>query len=171
MRSGGVTGIHPTKAGHLYISANTPHFWKALCDFVGLHEVAKDERYDSVKKRAQHANEVVPKLRHALSAKSAKEWEAIFGDEVPCSAVRSIEDVFEDDQVQEQELIANHVHPSIGAYKTVGRPIKFGAATAPQKPVGSAPTLGEHSALIMKEAGFSDYEIQAAIKQGAVTSN
>ena len=170
MRSGGVTGIHPTKAGHLYISANTPHFWRALCDFVGLHEAAKDARYDSVKKRAQHADEIVPKLRQALSARSAKEWEALFGDEVPCSAVRSIEDVFEDDQVQEQELMANHVHPSIGAYKTVGRPIKFGAATASQKPVSSAPTLGEHSALIMKEAGFSDHEIEAAIEQGAVTS-
>src|SRR4029078_11042654 len=25
MRSGGITGLHPTKAGHLYVSANTPH--------------------------------------------------------------------------------------------------------------------------------------------------
>jgi len=170
MRSGGVTGIHPTKSGHLYISANTPHFWKALCDFVGLHDVAQDARYDSVKKRAQFADEIVPKLRHALSARSAKEWEALFGDEVPCSAVRSTEDVFEDEQVQEQALVANHVHPSIGAYKTVGRPIKFSAATAAQKPVSQAPALGEHSALIMKEAGFSDHEIQAAIEQGAVIS-
>jgi len=171
MRSGGVTGIHPTKSGHLYISANTPHFWKALCDFVGLHDVAQDARYDSVKKRAQYADEIVPKLRHALSARSAKEWEALFGDEVPCSAVRSTEDVFEDDQVQEQELVASHVHPTIGAYKTVGRPIKFSAATAPQKPVSQAPALGEHSALIMKEVGFRDHEIQAAIAQGAVISN
>jgi len=171
MRSGGVTGIHPTKSGHLYISANTPHFWKALCEFVGLHDVAQDARYDSVKKRAQHADEIVPKLRHALSARSAKEWEALFGDEVPCSAVRSTEDVFEDEQVQEQALVANHVHPSIGAYKTVGRPIKFSAATAPPKPVSHAPALGEHSAMIMKEAGFSDHEIQAAIEQGAVISN
>ena len=30
MRSGGVTGIHPTREGHIYISANTPHFWAAL---------------------------------------------------------------------------------------------------------------------------------------------
>jgi formyl-CoA transferase len=171
MRSGGVTGIHPTKSGHLYISANTPHFWKALCDFVGLHDVARDTRYDSVKKRAQYADEIVPKLRHALSARSAKEWEALFGDEVPCSAVRSTEDVFEDDQVQEQALVASHVHPTIGAYKTVGRPIKFSTATAPQNPVIQAPALGEHSALIMKEVGFSDHEIQAAIEQGAVITN
>src|SRR2546427_8562858 len=31
MRSGGITGIHPTREGYLYISANTAHFWAALC--------------------------------------------------------------------------------------------------------------------------------------------
>src|SRR5262249_44908344 len=40
MRSGGVTGIHPTKKGSLYLSANTPHFWAALCEGVGRPELA-----------------------------------------------------------------------------------------------------------------------------------
>ncbi|WP_369068184.1 CoA transferase, partial [Burkholderia gladioli] len=30
MRSGGITGIHPTREGYLYLSANTPHFWRSL---------------------------------------------------------------------------------------------------------------------------------------------
>src|SRR5258708_33526342 len=32
MRSGGLTGIHPTKEGDIYISANTPRFWRSLCE-------------------------------------------------------------------------------------------------------------------------------------------
>ena len=28
----GVTGIHPTRKGEIYISANTPHFWQSLCE-------------------------------------------------------------------------------------------------------------------------------------------
>ena len=28
MRSGGITGLHPTRQGSLYLSANTPHFWQ-----------------------------------------------------------------------------------------------------------------------------------------------
>src|SRR5690606_14596251 len=66
MRSGGITGIHPTQAGFLYISANTPHFWRALCNLIGLPALADDTRYDSVKKRAEHVNELVPVLREAL---------------------------------------------------------------------------------------------------------
>ncbi|HEX7889665.1 MAG TPA: CoA transferase, partial [Ramlibacter sp.] len=93
MRSGGITGLHPTREGHLYISANTPHFWQALCTKTGLQELLV-ERYDSVRKRAQHHDEIVPKLRAALAARSALEWEALFGEEVPCAAARSVEDMF-----------------------------------------------------------------------------
>ena len=67
MRSGGVTGIHPTRDGYLYISANTPHFWRSLCEKTGLHDLL-DERYDTVRKRAQHAGKIVPRLHQALQA-------------------------------------------------------------------------------------------------------
>ncbi|HST45145.1 MAG TPA: CoA transferase, partial [Luteimonas sp.] len=63
MRSGGVTGIHPTREGHIYISANTPRFWKALCAQTGLDALGDDPRYDTVRKRAEAAGEIVPRLR------------------------------------------------------------------------------------------------------------
>jgi len=90
MRSGGITGIHPTKEGFIYISANTRHFWTALCQKVGLAELATDERYDSVRKRALHKTQIVPLLHDALQARTALEWEALFGDEVPCAAARTL---------------------------------------------------------------------------------
>ena len=68
MRSGGVTGIHPAREGYLYLSANTPRFWKALCDKVGLPDLANDARYDSVRKRADAAGDIVPRLHAALAA-------------------------------------------------------------------------------------------------------
>ena len=60
MRSGGITGLHPTREGYLYLSANTPHFWRALCEKTGLMALHDDPRYDSVKKRAAHRDEIVP---------------------------------------------------------------------------------------------------------------
>src|SRR6185369_8557524 len=55
MRSGGITGLHPTREGYLYLSANTPHFWRALCEKTGLMALHDDPRYDSVKNRAELA--------------------------------------------------------------------------------------------------------------------
>jgi crotonobetainyl-CoA:carnitine CoA-transferase CaiB-like acyl-CoA transferase len=114
MRSGGITGLHPTREGHLYISANTPHFWCALCEKIGLPELAQDERYDTVRKRAQHQSDILPLLHRALAERSALEWEAVFGEEVPCAAARSVEDMFGDRQVLAQGLITDYEHPVVG---------------------------------------------------------
>ncbi len=147
MRSGGITGIHPTKDGYIYISANTPHFWSALCEKVGLFELVNDQRFDSVKKRAAQEGVIVPLLRNALSKRSALEWKSIFGEEVPCSAVRQIEDMFNFPQVLAEEMIASFEHPIVGKYKGFKHPIKFGRTPAPDP--FAAPILGQHTSKIL----------------------
>ena len=147
MRSGGITGIHPTREGYLYISANTPHFWKALCEKIGLPELALNQRYGSVKKRAQHADEILPQLRAALASKSALEWEAHFGEEVPCSAARTVADMFDHPQVTAEQMIGEFNHPIVGSYRGFTRPIKFGRTPGPEP--FAAPLLGQHSEAVL----------------------
>lgn len=143
MRSGGITGIHPTREGHIYISANTAHFWAALCTRLGLPELAQQERYDSVRKRAQHRDELVPLLRQALAARSALEWEALFGEEVPCAAARTVEDMFDDPQVQAEGMITEFAHPVVGSYRGFAGAMEFGRTPGPA--AFAAPTLGQHT--------------------------
>lgn len=154
MRSGGITGLHPTREGHLYISANTPHFWQALCAKVGLPELAADERYDSVRKRAQHFAEIVPRLREALAARTALEWEELFGEEVPCAAARTVEDMFDNEQVLAEDMVANFAHPTLGSYRGFTRAVKFGRTPGPEP--FAAPTLGQHTAKVLKTANAAD---------------
>ncbi len=157
MRSGGITGIHPTRDGHIYISANTPHFWQALCEKTGLPELAANARYDSVRKRAEHRDEIIPKLHAALAARSALEWEALFGETVPCAAARTVEDMFDDPQVAAEELVTTFQHPKVGSYRGFTRAVKFGRTPGPQP--FAAPTLGQHTAQVLAavdEAGESE---------------
>ncbi len=153
MRSGGVTGIHPTREGYIYISANTAHFWKALCEKTGLDALAADARYDSVRKRAQFAAEIVPELHAALAARDAFEWEALFGDEVPCAAARRIEDMFDHPQVLAEDMVGTLEHPVVGRYRGVTHPIKFGRTPGPAP--FAAPTLGQHSEAVLAAAEAS----------------
>ena len=143
MRSGGITGIHPTKQGHIYLSANTQHFWAALCAKTELTEIAANDRYDSVRKRAEHKDELVPKLREALAAHTALEWEAIFGEEVPCAAARAVEDMFDHPQVQAEDMIAEFAHPTLGSYRGFTRAVEFGRTPGPEP--FAAPVLGQHT--------------------------
>jgi len=151
MRSGGITGIHPTRAGHLYISANTPHFWQALCEKIGLPELAANPRYASVRLRAQHADELVPLLRQALAARSALEWETLFGEAVPCAAARAVEDMFDHPQVAAEEMIADIAHPTLGSYRGFTRAIAFDRTPGPAP--FAAPTLGQHTRQLLDTLG------------------
>ncbi|PTR32947.1 crotonobetainyl-CoA:carnitine CoA-transferase CaiB-like acyl-CoA transferase [Luteibacter sp. OK325] len=151
MRSGGVTGIHPTRDGYIYISANTPHFWKALCERTDLHALYNDPRFDTVRKRAEHHEEIVPKLHAALASRTALEWEAHFGDAVPSAAARRIEDMFDHPQVVAEGLVATFDHPVVGQYRGVNHPIHFGRTPAPEP--FAAPTLNQHEALLMTAPG------------------
>ncbi|WP_126243051.1 CaiB/BaiF CoA transferase family protein [Burkholderia gladioli] len=159
MRSGGITGIHPTREGYLYLSANTPHFWRSLCELTGLPGLAADERYDTVRKRAIHRDEIVPQLRAALAQRSALEWESMFGDAVPCAAARSVEDMFDDPQVLAEDMVARFDYPGVGAYRGFKHPIRFGGTPLPEP--FAAPAFGEHSEALLREAGLGSKEIDA----------
>lgn len=158
MRSGGVTGIHPAKEGYLYLSANTPHFWRTLCERAGLPELANDERYDSVRKRAEHAAVLVPRLRAALAQRSALEWEQVFGADVPCAAARTVEDMFAHPQVRAENMVASFEHPALGSYRGFAEAVRFGGAPAPQ-PFG-APAFGQHSAEVLAAHGYTPDQIE-----------
>lgn len=166
LRSGGVTGIHPTADGEIYLSANTPRFWRALCTLVGLPELAEDPNYDTVRKRAKRAAEIVPRIRQALGRQSAAEWEGIFGEQVPCCAVRAIEEMFDHPQVLAEGLVATVKHSRVGSYRGLRKPIQFSAAPGPE-PFG-APSLGQHTDEILLGIGYTSGEIAELRKLGAI---
>jgi len=166
MRSGGITGLHPTREGTLYISANTPHFWAALCELIGLKELATDPRYDTVRKRAENGDELVPLLRRALQARSALEWEERFGERVPCSAVRDIEDMFDHPQVLAEGMVASFAHPRVGSYRGLSRAMVFGPSSAPTP--RAAPAFGQHSDEVLARHGYSEAEIAQLRQEGVI---
>lgn len=165
-RSGGISGLHPTRRGYVYISANTRHFWKALCAKTGLPDLAQSERYDSVRKRAEHVAEILPRLHEALGAHTAEEWEEIFGDDVPSAAARPIEDIFDNEQVMAEGLVTEFEHPLVGKYRGQARSVKFSRTPGPSS--FAAPTFGQHSDAILEEAGCTQEERKLLRERGVV---
>ena len=164
--TGGLTGIHPTKQGALYISVHSNHFFAALCELVGRPELASDPRCVSMRSRAEHAAELVPEIRAALASRTALEWEEIFGERVPCAAVRPIEDMFEHPQVLAEDLVTTLDHPVVGRYRTMTKPVKFSETPGPAPT--AAPVFGQHSDEVLAAHGYSDAEIAALRERGVV---
>jgi formyl-CoA transferase len=123
-----------------------------------LEELAADPAYDTVRKRAAKAHEIVPRIRAALTQKTALEWETLFGERVPCSAVRAVEDMFDHPQVAAQDLIVELEHSRIGRYRGFAGAIGFGDRPAPE--AFAAPALGQDSEELLAEAGYDAEQIE-----------
>jgi formyl-CoA transferase len=110
--------------------------------------------------------ELVPELRSAVAARTAHAWEELFGERVPCAAVRPIEDMFDHPQVLAEDLVATLDHPQVGSYRAMKEPVKFAG------PLGPAPTaartFGQHSDEILASCGYSAKEIAALRQRGVV---
>lgn len=164
--TGGLTGIHPTREGALYISVHSNHFFAALCELIGRPELARDPRCATMRSRAAHSAELVPELRAALAARNALEWEEIFGERVPCAAVRPIEDMFDHPQVGAEDLVTTLDHPVVGRYRTMTKPVKFSDTPGPSP--AAAPTFGQHSDEVLAAFGYSSAEIASLHARGIV---
>jgi len=119
-----------------------------------------------MRSRAAHVAELVPELRAALATRTALEWEEIFGERVPCAAVRPIEEMFDHPQVVAEDLVTTLDHPVVGRYRTMTKPIKF-SDTPGLAPVAS-PTFGQHSDEVLAAHGYSAAEIASLRERGIV---
>ncbi len=100
----------------------------------------------------------MPLLHVALEARTALEWEALFGDDVPCAAARAVEDVFDNEQVLAEEMVATMEHSLVGRYRGLNRSIKFDRTPGPQP--FAAPSFGQHSDAVMNKSGCSQQEVE-----------
>ena len=79
--------------------------------------------------------------------------------DIPCGPINDYAQVFADPQVLARDMVIETEHPTLGHFRTLGSPIKMSAT--PPNVARRAPQLGEHTAEILTEAGFSEEQIAA----------
>ena len=147
-RSTGLNAIFPTRHGHIYLSAATPHFWAALCRLIGCEDMARQPDYDTMEKRAAHRDEIAQRITAALAERTAVEWEALLAGEVPCAVASAVESMFDHPQVLDQGHVATYEHPQV-RYQGFRSPMHFDGTPLSQP--RAAPALGQHTQDILRE--------------------
>jgi formyl-CoA transferase len=109
---------------------------------------------------------LVPRLREALRARTAVEWEAHLGERVPCAAARPVEDMFEHPQVAAEGILAEFEHEQVGRYRGMAHPVHFPGGPAPAP--FTAPELGQDSRAILADLGYAPEDIERLCRDRAV---
>ena len=153
--------------GWVLIAVASDEMWLNLCKVLKLEDLGNDSRYATPQSRRKHRKELAELLTKVTRQYRARELESLLSEAgVPSGQLRNIAEVMEDPQVKARHLIDDIEYPGLGKIKVVKNPIFF-SGHAPRTQL-QAPQLGEHTAAVLAELGYSEAEIQRLEDTGIV---
>jgi formyl-CoA transferase/CoA:oxalate CoA-transferase len=148
-----------TKDGEIVIAVGNDPIWQRFCPAIGLPELASDPRFTSNKDRMKNYDAMRPSIDRVFRTKTCAEWIAILNAAgVPNGEVRDIGQMLNDPQLAARQMVETMMHPTIGATRVIGAPIKL--SENPPSLRMPPPVLGQHTDAVLKEIGYDSKTIE-----------
>ena len=142
--------------------------FKEFCARIGRPDLGSSQDFLNNEARVKNRNLLLPVLAEVMSAKTSAQWSDLFqGVSFPYGPVNNMREVFEDPQVQHNQLAQYVEHPSLGRVGVVGPAVTFSSST--NKVRGPPPTLGQHTEELLGELGYSQSDIDKLRRERVVT--
>jgi crotonobetainyl-CoA:carnitine CoA-transferase CaiB-like acyl-CoA transferase len=153
-----------TLDGHVCMMAYTDAHWRGFFTVAGATEHLADPRFASIATRTEHIDAVYGLAAVLVRSRTTADWLAgLAAAQVPCAKVIPLTALETDPHLAATNFFANVATPA-GALRYPGVPVLFDGE---RPPVSAPPHLGEHTAAILAEAGFSDADIAALLASRA----
>jgi|SRR5690554_854070 len=158
--------LYRTKDGWIFIMCNKEKFWSTLTDKIDRPQWKDDPRFTTFKERLENREVLTDLLDSVLSEKTSEEWISIFGGYIPASPVYDIGQALNNPYVKNTGRISEYVSESIEkGIPMLSSPIRVSGEKIPQK---AGPLLGEHTADILRNLGYTDSDISELSSKGVL---
>jgi crotonobetainyl-CoA:carnitine CoA-transferase CaiB-like acyl-CoA transferase len=152
---------------HFIVGATTPPNWTAFCRVVGLGPLETDPRFADANARRRNRDALVDAIEKVTRTKPALHWLAqLRAVGVPCGEIADYGDVFNDEHLLARKFFVDLEHPVLGTLRGLGSPMRLGRTPVAHRRAG--PRLGEHSADVLRELGWSDTDVDHLASAGII---
>jgi len=153
--------------GYITIGAANERLFHRLCDVLGRPEWTEAAEFADNAGRVRNRAALAEGIESITAHQPRSHWLAVFDEnDIPCGPINDYAQVFADPQINARDMIAEVEHPTLGRLRTLGSPIKMSAT--PPDVSRRAPLHGEHTAEVLAEAGFSESDVAALRRAGAI---
>ncbi len=152
-------GVFKTQDGYITI-APIPAMWPKFCTALGAPELVERPEYQNAESRLENRYQLNAEIDALTETKPSAEWIQIMNETgVPCGPIYTLEETFNDPQVQHLGIAQTVESPKLGPTTIIGQPIHL--SRTPNRLVSATPECGAHTDEILAEVGYSVEEIAA----------
>lgn len=156
-----------TRDGWINVGAANQSNWLRFLDVISAPELDDDQRFNSNATRIQNLPALIEILNGYIEQDTTENWLRRMEEaQLPAGPVNDILQMHQDPQAIARDMIVEVDHPTAGAVKTIGHPVKY--SHTPTKVEMAAPVLGQHSREVLAEIGYDPERIEALVKSKAV---
>jgi len=163
-------GTFRARDGLVNLAASSQKMWEALCAALDAPELSARPEFATEALRNGHRSELEAEI-NALTQRfgTAELVQRLNPAGVPCGPIYDVGQAFADAQVQHLRMTRAAEHPTLGRVNLLRSPINLSACPHPERFERAAPDPGQHSAELLREAGFDDAEVAGLMREGVVT--
>ena len=152
---------------HFIVAVGSERLWARFCEVLGIADtLGADPRYATNPDRLAHRAELVTQLQAIFETQDAATWlERLEAADIPCGPINFVDETLNDPHLLARGFIVALEH-SVGTVKSVGNPIHLSATPVTYR--RPPPLLGQHTAEVLADLGYSPEEIAWLRQAGAV---
>ena len=160
------SGVFETSDGYINIAAGSGRMWERMCDALEQADWKTRETWSTAARRSSLRVQINAEISALTRLRPSAHWITAFeAAGVPCGPIYTIDQVFEDPQVQQLGLVQSVHHPRLGDIDLVGSPFNIaGVSKALRR---ATPETGADTEQVLASLGYQPGEI-AALRDKAV---
>jgi crotonobetainyl-CoA:carnitine CoA-transferase CaiB-like acyl-CoA transferase len=157
---------YKTADGHICVIVYNDKQWASFFEATGRDDLRVDPAFSTFAGRATNINTVYAELARIFETKTTAEWiDLLTKADIPVMPMHDLESILQDPHLTATGFFPVVDHPSEGKIRSMKASARWSETQV--EPSRLAPRLNEHGSEILREAGFSDAEIDTLVREGA----